>query len=89
MAEILIGFPFLISSQVEYIGSRIFVANSPSAVSACGFAMIADSLGPRYDLLAYLRGEAERHQDIYRPDDTHFSADGHRLLAARVAALMR
>lgn len=49
------------------------------------FTLIGARLGEQYNLLPYLREQAAAQTDLYRPNDTHFSTAGYRLLAARVA----
>lgn len=52
------------------------------------FALIGEKLGAEYNLLPYLREQAALQPDLYAPNDSHFSARGFRLLAARVAGWM-
>jgi len=49
------------------------------------FAIIGRELGERYDLLEPMRLAAVQWPDLYRPDDTHFSTRGYRLLGERIA----
>lgn len=49
------------------------------------FSLIGEQLGAQYDLLEATRSDVLRYPDLYRPDDTHFSTRGYRLLGERVA----
>lgn len=49
------------------------------------FALLGEQLGPAANLLAFYRELALRQPDLYRPDDTHFSATGYRHTAQAVA----
>jgi SGNH hydrolase-like domain, acetyltransferase AlgX len=51
--------------------------------------LLAAACGPEHNLLPGLREQALAHSDLYRPDDTHFSAAGFRLMAAEVSHWVR
>lgn len=53
------------------------------------FALLAEHMGPEYDLLTPLREWAPRIKDLYRPDDTHLSVRGYRVLAEKVSGWYR
>lgn len=49
------------------------------------FALLGERLGPAADLLSFYRELALAQPDLYRPDDTHFSATGYRHTAQVLA----
>lgn len=49
------------------------------------WALLGEQLGPAFDLLPFYRELALQQPDLYRPDDTHFSAAGYRHTAQAVA----
>lgn len=53
------------------------------------FPMLANALGNDSNYLPALRLGADTMVDLYRPDDTHLSLDGYRLLAREIATRTR
>lgn len=53
------------------------------------FALLAEHMGPEYDLLTSLQEWAPKIKDLYRPDDTHLSVRGYTVLAEKVSGWIR